>query len=115
VVSYETGVIHYINGSKVTRIRNEVLPLINLDEITGDKESDIHSSKYVVNLAVGIERVGLVVNELLGQHEIVIKSLGNFLTNIEGIAGSTIIGDGRVIMILDTQGIVKKYKEKYKN
>jgi two-component system chemotaxis sensor kinase CheA len=112
VVSYEPSLVHYVNQNQVIRIRNEVLPLINLDEITGEKSNGNQTSKYVVNIAVGIDRVGLVCEELLGQQEIVIKSLGNYLTNIEGIAGSTIIGDGRVIMILDTQGIIRKYKSK---
>ncbi len=115
VVSYDESSVSYVNNSKVIRIRSEVIPLITLDDITGDPDIHEIGSKYVVNLAIGIDRVGLVVNKLLGQQEIVIKSLGNYLTNIEGIAGSTIIGDGRVIMILDTQGIIKKYKKHQHN
>lgn len=111
VVSFVESAVNHVNSGRVIRIRDEVLPLITLDEITGDIDAGKTGSKYVVNLAVGIDRVGLVVDELLGQQEIVIKSLGNYLVNIEGIAGSTIIGDGRVIMILDTQGIIKKYRD----
>ena len=51
------------------------------------------------------QRIGLVVDELLGQKEIVVKSLGDYLDEIRGIAGSTILGDGRVIMILDISDI----------
>ncbi len=112
VVSYDSALVNYVNHNKVIRIRNEVLPLIHLDKITGDVSNNDNNSKYVVNIAVGIDRVGLICEELLGQQEIVIKSLGNYLTNIEGIAGSTIIGDGRVIMILDIPGIINRYKFK---
>src|SRR5690606_23748055 len=111
VVSYDTDDVNSVNNRLVTRIRNQILPLIDLNEITNDKRNDNNKSKYVVNLAVGIDRIGLIVDELLGQQEIVIKPLGDYLTDVEGIAGSTIIGDGRVIMILDTQDIIKKYKE----
>ncbi|MBX3044807.1 MAG: chemotaxis protein CheA [Candidatus Kapabacteria bacterium] len=111
VVSFDEETVHYVNSGKVIRIRDEVIPLMFLEDITGDNVIENKGSRYVVNLAIGIERVGLVVDELLGQQEIVIKSLGNYLVNIEGIAGSTIIGDGRVIMILDTQGIIKQYKK----
>ncbi|MFA7626001.1 MAG: chemotaxis protein CheA [Candidatus Kapaibacterium sp.] len=111
VVSYDTADVHSVNNRLVARIRNQILPLIDLNEITNDKRNDNNKSKYVVNLAVGIDRIGLIVDELLGQQEIVIKPLGDYLTDVEGIAGSTIIGDGRVIMILDTQDIIKKYKE----
>lgn len=111
VVSLDEENVSYINSGRVIRIRNEVLPLITLDQVTGDPDKKKTNTQYVVNIAVGIDRVGLVVDELLGQQEIVIKSLGNYLVNIEGIAGSTIIGDGSVIMILDTQGIIKKFRE----
>ncbi|MBI3579049.1 MAG: chemotaxis protein CheW, partial [Ignavibacteriales bacterium] len=56
---------------------------------------------YIVVIGLGERRLGIVVDSLLGQREVVIKSLGEYLGTIPGIAGSTILGDGRVIMIID--------------
>jgi two-component system, chemotaxis family, sensor kinase CheA len=59
----------------------------------------------VVGLAE--QRLGIVVDSLLGQKEVVIKSLGSYLGNVKGIAGSTILGDGRVIVIIDVAQLMK--------
>jgi two-component system chemotaxis sensor kinase CheA len=56
---------------------------------------------YIVVVTVARHRLGVVVDSLMGQREIVIKSLGGYLGSVRGIAGSTIMGDGRVIMIVD--------------
>jgi len=56
---------------------------------------------YVVVIAWAEQRLGIIVDSLLGQREVVIKSLGDYLNNIPGIAGSTILGDGRTILIID--------------
>ena len=69
------------------------------------EEKDLEE-KNVVLVGLGIRRIGLVVDELLGQQEIVIKSLGEYLGQIKGIAGSTILGDGRVIMIIDISELI---------
>jgi len=62
---------------------------------------------------VGIaeKRFGIKVDELIGQKEVVIKSLGNYLGNVPGIAGSTIMGDGTVVMILDISELLHKIQE----
>ena len=57
------------------------------------------------------QRLGIVVDSLLGQKEVVIKSLGGYLGTVPGIAGSTILGDGRVIMIIDVGEMMKLYAE----
>ncbi|MCB0300747.1 MAG: chemotaxis protein CheW, partial [Calditrichaeota bacterium] len=67
---------------------------------------------YTVVIGVANSFFGLVVDSLLGQKEIVIKTLGTFLKSTQGIAGSTILGDGRVIMILDVGEIAKLMKNK---
>jgi len=83
--------------------RDSVIPLFYLDRLMGTvKNSDIDQGQYyVVLIGVAEKRYGLVVDKLLGQEEVVIKSLGEFLGNIEGIAGGTITGDGRVRLIID--------------
>lgn len=108
VVAIEQGSISTVNKQEVIRIRQEVIPMLRLDMTLGhtDLNNDL-SNRYVVNVGLGIQRVGFVVDELLGQQEIVIKSLGEYLGSITGIAGSTILGDGRVIMILDVAELIQ--------
>ncbi len=108
VVAIEKSAVKSVNQQEVIRIRKEVLPIVRMDKTlrtkTITKELD---GRYVVNVGLGMKRIGLVVDELLGQQEIVIKSLGEYLGNIKGIAGSTILGDGSVIMIMDVAELVE--------
>lgn len=107
VVAVEPGLVKTINQREVISIRNQVHPILRLDEVVKIKNPDKNlTNKYVVINAVGINRVGLVVDKLLGQQEIVIKSIGEYFGDVKGIAGSTILGDGRAIMILDVNEIV---------
>lgn len=100
-----------INQKHVIRIRQQVLPLLTLKSELNIPEKLIPSTtQYVVVIGLAHQRLGIVVDSLLGQEEIVIKSLGQYLGNIPAIAGSTILGDGRVIMILDIQELVDKVK-----
>jgi len=91
-----------IHGRAVIRLRESVLPLVEVSEILNVPNHDEPGqSFYTVVVAVANHKFGIVVDRLIGQKEIVIKPLGAYLKNIPGIAGSTILGDGRVIMILD--------------
>jgi two-component system, chemotaxis family, sensor kinase CheA len=103
--------IETINGKEVIRLRNSVLPLTRVEYIVKPSDDKKRAQwMYVVVLALGEERLGIVVDSLLGQKEVVIKSLGNYLGTIPGIAGSTILGDGRVIMIVDVGELMKLCK-----
>jgi len=107
VVALTDSNCYTINQRKVIRIRQQVLPLLSLKhqlEIPAD--DDKNAMQYVVVVGLAHERFGIVVDSLLGQEEIVIKSLGQYLGHVQAIAGSTILGDGRVIMILDVQELV---------
>ena len=66
-------------------------------------------SGHVVIVAVGTKRVGLVVDQLVGQEEVVIKPLGRMLHGTPGMAGATITGDGRIALILDIPSLLGKY------
>lgn len=93
--------IKLIQGQEVMVLRGTVLPLYRLDsllEVPGEKQSD---EMYVVVVSKGDKQIGLVVDGLIGQQEIVIKSLGKFLAGIPGIAGAIVAGDGNVRLILD--------------
>lgn len=109
VVALDSHDVYTVNQQEVIRVRQEVLPIVRLDRaLHTETITDTLEDRYVVNVGVGMMRVGLVVDELLGQQEIVIKSLGEYLGNIPSIAGSTILGDGRVIMIVDVSQLVHK-------
>lgn len=107
VVSIDDVQVQTVNQQEVIRIRQEVYPLMRLDQAVKLKNTipDL-KNRYAVVVGIGMQRVGMVVDELLGQQEIVIKSLGEYLGNIHGIAGSTILGDGRVIMIVDVAEMI---------
>jgi two-component system chemotaxis sensor kinase CheA len=108
VVSVETDSIYTLNQVEVIRIREDVIPLLRLDYAldTPEKKNDI-SGSYVVIVGIGSQSIGIIVDDLLGQQEVVIKSLGEYLGSIKAISGSTIMGDGSVIMIVDVAQLVE--------
>lgn len=102
VVRVRQSEVSTIAGREVIRLRETVLPLARIEEVFGTVQEERESEWiYIVVIGVAERRVGIVVDSLLGQREVVIKSLGGYLGSVRGIAGSTILGDGRVIMILD--------------
>jgi two-component system chemotaxis sensor kinase CheA len=108
VVNTDLNQIYSVNQNEVIRIRNQVFPLIRMDKILKTPTAeDTLENRYVVVVGLADKRLGLVVDELLGQKEIVIKSLGEYLGHIRGMSGSTILGDGRVIMILDIEELIQ--------
>jgi two-component system chemotaxis sensor kinase CheA len=107
VVDCDVSKVSTINKREVIKIRSDILPLIRLSRILNvNGQNESLDDKYVVVVGIGEFRVGLVVDELLGQQEIVIKSLGEFLGHIDGIAGVTILGDGSVVIIIDVGELV---------
>jgi two-component system chemotaxis sensor kinase CheA len=108
--------IHTINQREMILHRGMGLPLLRLQKLfyadvindpleTGETETD-PESLYVVVVGVAERRVGLIVDSLLGEQEIVIKSLGKFIGDIRGISGATILGDGHIALILDINGLL---------
>lgn len=99
---------HLIGGQEVLKLRDIVLPLIRLQKVFNvQQRSEANDFCYVVVVGAAEKRMGLVVTRLVGQQEVAIKSLGNYLANIPGIAGSTILGDGRVALIVDPVGMTE--------
>ena len=98
--------IHSFEGSEVLKLRDRVLSLIRLDEAFALDELE-QDEIYVVVVALAEKQLGLIVDKLIGQEEIVIKSLGDYLGGNPGIAGATITGDGRVRLILDVAGVIE--------
>jgi len=114
VVRVDREQIYSVNQTDCIKLRDTVHPLIDIDEVlykkTG-KSKEEKESQYIVIIGVAEKRFGLKVDGLIGQKEVVIKSLGNYLGDIDGIAGSTIMGDGKVIMISDVSELVHKVLE----
>lgn len=113
VVRIEPKDINTVGGREVFRLRNGVLPLARLDRVMGMAVNGSRQSEWIYIVVVGLaqRRLGIVVDSMLGQKEVVIKSLGGYLGTIPGIAGSTILGDGRVIMILDVGEMMKLFAD----
>lgn len=98
---------HIIGGQEVLKLRDMVLPLMRLQKIFNVQQRYGQDDFcYVVVVGAADKRMGLVVTRLVGQQEVAIKSLGSYLANIPGIAGSTILGDGRVTLIVDPVGLI---------
>ena len=99
---------HMVGGQEVMRLRDSVLPLVRLDRLFGVQNTGrMRDACYVVVIGVAEKRLGIIVTRLLGQQEVAIKSLGKYLANLPGIAGSTILGDGRVALIVDPVGLIE--------
>ncbi|MDY6400393.1 MAG: chemotaxis protein CheA [Synergistales bacterium] len=94
--------IKTVHGEPTTLLRGEVLSLNILGDILGTEDLERDRDEYpVVVVKIGKNKIGFIVSQLIGQQEIVIKSLGKFLAKIDGITGGTILGDGNVALILD--------------
>ncbi|MFZ4859924.1 MAG: chemotaxis protein CheA [Desulfuromonadaceae bacterium] len=99
---------HLIGNREILKLRDMVLPLVRLDRVFGvERRTELNDFCYVVVVGTVEKRIGLVVTRLVGQQEVAIKSLGRYLANIPGIAGSTILGDGRVALIIDPVGLIE--------
>ena len=102
--------IKTISGSEVLNLRQQVLPLIRLrDEfkVPQEETGGAPAGSYVVVVQIGTKNLGLVVDRLPYQEEVVIKSMGPLLAGIRGLAGATITGDGKVVIILDVGEILQ--------
>jgi len=121
-IRLEPGMIETIRGGEVIEHRDRVVPIIRLGDAldvqtpnAGGKRADdfqTGESSYAVIVSVAHRRAALVVDDLISQEEVVIKSLGDYLKAVPGIAGSTILGDGQVIMVLDVGELVQKEESK---
>ena len=104
--------IYTIEGKNVLRLRDEVLSLVRLSDVFGVKQVfEGGEQTYVVVIGLAESKLGVIVDTLVGQEEIVIKSLGDYLQGINGIAGATIRGDGRVTLIIDVAALMEKAKD----
>ena len=100
-----------VENRSVMRLRDEVLPLVQLGDLFDvERVFDTGEHAYVVILGLAESKIGVIVDSLVGQEEIVIKSLGEYLKGMEGIAGATIRGDGGVTLIVDVAALMHMAK-----
>lgn len=101
----DSNILTSINGRNAVTLRGEVLGIVDLGELLNLPETINNDTISVVILQDNDRRIGLVVNQLLDRQEIVIKPLGMYLNNIQGLSGASIMGDGSVVLILDPHEI----------
>ena len=99
--------VKLVQNREVINLRGTVIPLIRLGDVLDienrkSKEEDL----IVVIVKKGDKRAGLVIDELIGQQEIVIKTLGRYIKQCKFISGATILGDGEIALILDTNALI---------
>ena len=98
--------IKYVEAKEVIHLRDTVIPLVRLDRVLDVEPKDDPESLTVVIVKKGDQQAGLVVDDLIGQQEIVIKSLGKYMTGNKLISGATILGDGEVALIIDANTLM---------
>ncbi|OAS21712.1 chemotaxis protein CheA [Paenibacillus oryzisoli] len=101
--------IRNIQGSKMIDYRKTVIPLLSLSTLfqVPDFNEDLEEETEIVVVRKGDKQVALMVDEFIGQQEIVLKTLGKYLTGIFAISGATILGDGQVALIIDPNALIK--------
>jgi two-component system chemotaxis sensor kinase CheA len=118
-----TGDIHVVEGREVMRIREEAVPLIRIGELLGRQARPTHlvaeaaSAKtrgkcFVIVVAVAERKFGLVVEKLVGEEELVIKALEDHLVATDLVGGASVLGDGRVVLILNLAAVVDRLRRK---
>ena len=99
-----------VDGQEVVIVRDKALPLFYLKRwLVKSAAHEEQGEGHVVILTVGTQRIGFVVDQLVGQEEVVIKPLGKMLQGTPGMSGATITGDGRIALILDVPSMLKRY------
>lgn len=107
-IRLEPELVKFVNQRETLIVRGSVLPLLRLNSVFGISQNG-NDRYFVVIVSFGGSKIGFVVDSLVGEQEIVVKSLGNYICNIKGISGATILGDGRVALIVDAPSMVEAF------
>ena len=98
--------IKYVQSKEVITLRGNVIPLVRLNQVLGIESTRKPDENMIaVIVKKGDKQAGLIIDELMGQQEIVIKSLGKYIKQCKFISGATILGDGEVALILDANAL----------
>lgn len=108
-VLLEDSEVMYTHGQKVMDFRGQIVPLLDLQQVfhVPDDDKDEEKQHAVVILQKGEKLTGLIVDSFIGQQELVLKSLGDYLGDVFAISGATILGDGQVALIIDPNALIK--------
>jgi two-component system chemotaxis sensor kinase CheA len=108
IVKIKKDEIYSVDGNETIRLREHALGLISLDKTIGIKAlyDDTRAEKRVVVITNGTEQVGVIVDSLLGEEDIVSKKLSSHFKRVRGVRGASILGDGQVALILDVSEII---------
>ncbi|WP_028307530.1 chemotaxis protein CheA [Desulfitibacter alkalitolerans] len=107
IVDIPLSEVRTVAKQEVAVVRGDVLPLYTLQGLLDLKIEKLDNEKYsVVVVGLSEKRIGIIVDDLIGEQEIVIKTLGDYIGKIPGLAGATIMGDGTVALILDIRGMM---------
>lgn len=111
IFDYNSEKTNKIDGQMMVRLRDRSIPLLFLsDWLAPHQTKESYVDDKVVIVSVGNQRAGLVVNQVNGQEEVVIKPLGVMLKKVRGYAGATITGNGSIALILDLPGVVERFQ-----
>ena len=99
--------LHTVEGRRTAMVRQQALPLLSLRRWMGLAPAGPDADEHLLVVGIGSQRLGLVVDDVVGQEEVVIKPLGTLLHGLPGYAGATIAGDGHVALIVDVPGIIR--------
>ena len=110
IINFESGQAREVDGRKTLVVRGRAIPLFYLSNWLVRGVGDFsEQSGHVVVVRVGNQSVGLLVDDLIGQEEVVIKPLGALLHGTKGFAGATITGNGKIALIIDLPGLLAAY------
>ena len=116
IMDFDADETNVVDGQDVLVVRGKALPIFNLSQwlvANAGFNTESESPGHVVIVNVGTQQVGLLVDQLIGQEEVVIKPLGSNLQGTKGLAGATITGDGRIALILDLPSLIGHYASRY--
>ncbi len=102
----EDGELKIVEDREVFLLRGEIIPVVRLRDLFGYGRSQVSSKENIVIVRIGNKKYGVVVDKLLGQDDIVIKSLGSLLSDVKEFSGGAILGDGRIALILDAASLM---------
>ena len=103
--------IHEVASGEIIRLRDRLLPLVRLDHYFGLSNPTARETEYVVIVGANGKRGGIIVDKLIGQQEIVIKGMDGYLGELRGISGGTVLGDGKISLIIDISSILATMKK----
>lgn len=109
-VQPERKLVHQLGERAVYRLREELVPMVDLAPVLGVQGAGPLADKLIVVIETESQHVGLLVDELLGQQQVVVKSLERNYGAVQGIAGATILGDGNVSFILEMSSLVARLR-----